>query len=628
MFRPRMAATALVLAATIAGSTPAGAQEPVEPGLRRVTGSEGVIDDAAISPDGRWLAFDLEETDSGTSIWIVSTDGGKPIRLTHGHFTDRQPRWFPNSARIAFASNRNASAEYEFHPWAVEFDPQTGTAEDLQQIGIEAIASPGTALAVSSDGEWIAYASQKSSSFELRIAPVVGGRSRLLATHPDFLHQLRWTPADDSLVYAQIAQDWRHVVTRISASGGEPEILFEGKGGIQIESDGRSLCQFAARNPDGSATWRRLSLDGTEQGSFRVADRLQLRRVRSDGLIAAIRSDRGAPVKVRSVLGGAARQLTESSRYHFVFDWSVDGERVLMNATLGDEQLLVEMSPATGAYEVVRSSPGGGLPRYSADGQSLLLMEDGGAAGYRRLVRWRPGVMQPEILSDSIPRWHNYIQAITGRGGVEFRDGTQDLSVTMNRDSSILVSAHPPDVPARLIASIPSEEFSGVAVNDSIIAYTTSEAGQSVVHVGVGWREDLDSIPLPESTLAATLSWSNGGDALAILRYGSDGMLANVATWEGETLQLGRWRLLPAKVALFMRWTHDDRGIVLSTVGGESNDDTSLLFVPIDAEMSTVDLTEDETGRIYSFAISPVDDEMAYAPEMSLGSSIWLLTLP
>src|SRR2546430_3945980 len=43
----------------------------------------GDIDDAKISPDGRWVSF-LRAHD----LWVVSTAGGEPRQLTHGGFQE------------------------------------------------------------------------------------------------------------------------------------------------------------------------------------------------------------------------------------------------------------------------------------------------------------------------------------------------------------------------------------------------------------------------------------------------------------------------------------------------------------------------------------------------------------
>ncbi len=69
-----------------------------------VTGSE-------ISPDGKQVVFALQRVDQKTekkyaNLWVVPTSGGEPRQFTYGDHVDSQPRWSPDSQKIAFLSNR------------------------------------------------------------------------------------------------------------------------------------------------------------------------------------------------------------------------------------------------------------------------------------------------------------------------------------------------------------------------------------------------------------------------------------------------------------------------------------------------------------------------------------------
>lgn len=68
------------------------------------------IEDVRVSPNGEWIAYvqvtpDRVENSYQRDIWLAPTDGGEPLQLTRGG-KDTQPRWAPDSARLAFTSAR------------------------------------------------------------------------------------------------------------------------------------------------------------------------------------------------------------------------------------------------------------------------------------------------------------------------------------------------------------------------------------------------------------------------------------------------------------------------------------------------------------------------------------------
>lgn len=68
------------------------------------------VEDPRFSPDGQWIAFvrvDMDKAANGykRNIWLVSTDGGKPLQLTRSG-KDSQPRWSPDGKTLAFLSGR------------------------------------------------------------------------------------------------------------------------------------------------------------------------------------------------------------------------------------------------------------------------------------------------------------------------------------------------------------------------------------------------------------------------------------------------------------------------------------------------------------------------------------------
>lgn len=118
------------------------------------------VSDAQISPDGKWVAYvvtsaDMKENAYDADLWLVSTSGGEPIRLTTSKKNDNQPRWSPDGKRIAFISAR------EEKPQVFLISPFGGEATRLtnSKSGVQSFQwAP--------DGNQIAYVAQQELTAE------------------------------------------------------------------------------------------------------------------------------------------------------------------------------------------------------------------------------------------------------------------------------------------------------------------------------------------------------------------------------------------------------------------------------------------------------------------------------
>ena len=71
-------------------------------------GPENNFADVRLSPDGKWAAAVVPDSDSGNrDIWLVDLRSGAMTRLTSNPANDWQMAWSPDSRRLAFASDRN-----------------------------------------------------------------------------------------------------------------------------------------------------------------------------------------------------------------------------------------------------------------------------------------------------------------------------------------------------------------------------------------------------------------------------------------------------------------------------------------------------------------------------------------
>ena len=78
---------------------------------------------AQISPDGRWVAYTVTETDFKqnayvTHVWLANAQTGRTLQLTRGEKSAGNPQWSPDSEWLAFTSNRigDKNQIFALHP--------------------------------------------------------------------------------------------------------------------------------------------------------------------------------------------------------------------------------------------------------------------------------------------------------------------------------------------------------------------------------------------------------------------------------------------------------------------------------------------------------------------------------
>lgn len=121
-------------------STPTHAGAPA---LARLTYDSGLTTDAAISPDGRLLAYASDRAgQGGLDIWVRQLAGGDPTRITNGPEDEYEPQFSPDGTRLAYRSDAAGGAIYTI--------PALGGQPRL-------IAPQGRGPRYSPDGHWIAY---------------------------------------------------------------------------------------------------------------------------------------------------------------------------------------------------------------------------------------------------------------------------------------------------------------------------------------------------------------------------------------------------------------------------------------------------------------------------------------
>ncbi|WP_160712948.1 DPP IV N-terminal domain-containing protein [Chitinophaga solisilvae] len=144
----RKAIYIIIIAIINGGCFQAAAQLPVQ---LRIAVREGTNMMAALSPDGRNIAIDLQGT-----LYLLPVTGGAAVQLTNGLSDDRQPSWSPDSRQLVFQSYRDGN----YHLWLINAD-----GSGLRQLtsGIYDDREPEWAA----DGRRILFSSDRSGKYDV-----------------------------------------------------------------------------------------------------------------------------------------------------------------------------------------------------------------------------------------------------------------------------------------------------------------------------------------------------------------------------------------------------------------------------------------------------------------------------
>jgi len=324
------------------------------------------VSDAQVSPDGKWVAYvvtsvDMNENANDADVWFVSTAGGEPLRLTTNKKNDTQPRWSPDSKRIAFVSSREEKPQiFLISPFGGEAERLTGSKSGVQSFQW------------SPDGSRIAYVAQQEPTPE---------------------EEKKLKDKDDAQVIDKnfkLARIWViDVTTKKSAELVKGEYSASDP---QWSPDGRRLAFVTNPTPkadDGvlSDIWM---VDVTTATSLEVAS-LQKKLADLAETLAGLETKYGPNyfriIEVESQIASVRRELSQKSGLRKLTDnegpdtaprWAPDGKQIaylsrdLKTAEVGQLRLtLIALDGGTPRAVAPSFEYQAGAPKWSADGQTI-----------------------------------------------------------------------------------------------------------------------------------------------------------------------------------------------------------------------------------------------------------------
>jgi tricorn protease len=233
------------------------------------------------SPDGRWLAYSIEDMNANAEVWIVSADGGSPYNVSRHPDYDVAPRFSPDGRRLVWLSRRHADTFDVWGVWLARADDERSPNDWLKlwksQEG--APAPPGDGGAAEKDEAEAASASEQPTvtiDFDRlwerghAITSLLGDEGPALVS-----------PDGRTVVFTAEHQAERDLY-KVRWDGEEVERLTTGDedpSDVQFDKAGTTLFYL-----DGKGVIRRVGLDGTAGDSVPFVARYdvvhsELRRV-------------------------------------------------------------------------------------------------------------------------------------------------------------------------------------------------------------------------------------------------------------------------------------------------------------------------------------------------------------
>jgi Tol biopolymer transport system component len=390
------------------------------------------------SPDGKWVALvsrnsgfvsSLQYGNSAVSqIFMVPIEGGTPVPVTDGTSLATSPAWLPGGRGLLFVSDLGGSRDVYYvgisggkaqgspqrvttglrpHSIAVSADGRrmsynlyTNTANiwslPIPRMGVVAASSATQvtrgnqvveAVAVSADGRWLYYDSNRTGRAELYRIPVTGGEPTQLTDAPGGNYLAAPSPDGKEILFQSQRNGTRDIFL-MPAEGGAAQPVRAGPGSDNVPSwfpDGRRFAFVYAGGtdlPDGMYTMERTGSGWSEPR--RIGGRFG--QLAPDGRSVLISYPDS--LVTRSLEGGTRRLLwarrgaddpMQTSRV----DYAPDGSRIYFRGTVGsiNPRFSIWELPASGgtAREVVRFDDPYRLPLYGSfgsDGQRLFFTLD------------------------------------------------------------------------------------------------------------------------------------------------------------------------------------------------------------------------------------------------------------
>ena len=361
------------------------------------------IDEPALSPDGKLVAFQVQTVDlpnntKPVQIYVVSIDGGTPQRITN-EGNNTRPRWSPDSKRIFFVSDRGSISQI----WSI--NPDGSNATQVTSVPTEADGE-----IISRDGKYLVFTSNVYPACSA--ANAVPGVDYDAACNKTNLDQ-ETASKMKARVYTQLLyRHWtayqgsrrQHILIQSLEASGKvrdltpgnlnvPPFSLAGPEGYAFSPDSTQLSYVNNTDPDlststnsdlftvpvaGGAAQRITTNPGADEGPVYSPDgkylayRTQLR--------SGYESDQWR-LAVMDLQSGKMNTLTDSlDRWVESYTWSADSTRIFFTVDDHGTNPLLMIPVAGGAIRTIAQGPTSiSNMQFTPDDRAMIYIEQSGS---------------------------------------------------------------------------------------------------------------------------------------------------------------------------------------------------------------------------------------------------------
>ncbi len=389
------AGVALVAAAAYIGMSLRKPSAPAAPTFTRLTAEPGLESWPSLSPDGSWVVY-ASNASGQLDIFLRGVGGEAAVNLTKDSpLSDTTPAFSPDGRSIAFRSSRDGGGIFVMGRLGESvrrltqggFDPTwTADGRDVvygSQSGGDPHArfAPGELLAVN-----VASGDRRRISEADAVQPRVSPNGKLVA-----YWGLPLQPSGKAFAGAD-----RDVWVRPFA-GGTPVRVTGGEStdwNPTWSADGRSL--YFSSDRSGSMNLWRIAIDpatgrplGEAQPMTTPALWAGYMSVSADATVAYAAYDFSTAVRavpfdpVKAAVAGPAAEVIAGRRAWTQPDVSPDGRLLALRSYRAQEDIYVVGTDGAGLRALTNDPASDRLPRWSADGRSILFYSTRGGGEYQ-----------------------------------------------------------------------------------------------------------------------------------------------------------------------------------------------------------------------------------------------------